>query len=594
MNKESGYIPPAGASKQGRLDHVQKAGQFGDLSVEGGKAPEARQKELREVSVDSKESLQSHSVEVVKFSGGLWPKVLGVSIPPVGVSSQEGGESIKESAKPSGGLWSKVVRVYDQTRALVTEKTGLITSHSVDLDGIILNASKDPARAAKVFAKWGREAKIAKQIGLVDDGLEERFALSVLEKAGLLELDPETPGRIKYLTPEDLLRLQLLTDSIDKLEQNPEFIKHLGDNPDAQRGFMSMKQGVGSEGFQFQIARLFINSLAKGEQEWSREEGIPQKIALGAVLFYKGLPKENYDVEIKLESGSDSVTVKADVFGVYKRLVLPFAEDKDGLVKVFDALEDIVYTELGYASRNMMMSDAILLYRLLKKSGDYPWEELGLLADTIQRYEGEHSFPGSEVSSYIQKHTQDYFERAKINFDLDPLRDTTSSGELHSVLFLRNLSIDQLELVLSPKVFSSLKGRVLSDFKEHESFLDRESIQKHFGDEAANILIFGTTFFETKLYDGESVGGFTYTARSEVQLKAFCKEVMSPDDYEQVVENKLHPPSPVDLMRELKPEDIVELFNRNGVWNNYTDEQIEKMLPEGVAMIDILDARDGV
>lgn len=54
------------------------------------------------------------------------------------------------------------------------------------------------------------------------------------------------------------------------------------------------------------------------------------------------------------------------------------------------------------------------------------------------------------------------------------------------------------------------------------------------------------------------------------------------------------PLSLVDWMQELKSEAIVELFNRNGVWTNYTDDQIGKMLPEGIAIIDILDARDRV
>jgi len=127
MNKESGYIPPVGASQQGRLNNAQEAGRLGDHSVEGAKAPGAKQGELREASLDSTESLQSHSVEV---------------------------------AKSSSGFWSKVVGVFDQARAVITAKTGVITSHRVHLDGIILNASRDPGRAVDVFAKWGESFRL--------------------------------------------------------------------------------------------------------------------------------------------------------------------------------------------------------------------------------------------------------------------------------------------------------------------------------------------------------------------------------------------------------------------------------------------------
>lgn len=599
MNKESGYIPPAGLSSRSVPGDAKADGQLGDYFVEEAKAPEAKQKESREASLDSKESLQSHSVEVVKFSGGLWPKVLGVSIPPVGVSSKVGSENIEESAKPSGGFWSKVIRVYDQTRALVTEKTGLITSHRVDLDGIILNASKDPARAAKVFSKWGRELQVAEQVGESDENLEQRFWLSILEKAGLVELDPATPGEVKAMTPENLLRLQLLTDSMEKLQQNPEFIKHLNDNPDTQRGFMSIKHNVTGPSFRFRIACTLCH-VPPGDMDQLQEEGIPSRAVLAIpLLFRNDAVGDKHSIEIELRYDDDVVTIKGDVLGIYKRQMLPFAKDKESLTKVFDALEHIVYSDLEgealirdmpWSEHFKYLGDPLKPSSMLKESGNYPWEELGLLADTVQFYTGK-PYPASSIALGIQKHLNHYFEHAEINF----LVEKTKSGELLSALFLQHFSLDQLALMLPRDAFLSLEASVLNDFKGHEPYLDRVSIQKYLQPAVAHKLIFGTT-----LFDRERVGREVYpTTPSEAKFKAFCREVMDPDHYKELNGEVLdvtvrEPLSLVDWMQELKPEAIVELFNRNGVWTNYTDEQIAKMLPEGIAMIDILDARDQV
>ena len=136
--------------------------------------------------------------------------------------------------------------------------------------------------------------------------------------------------------------------------------------------------------------------------------------------------------------------------------------------------------------------------------------------------------------------------------------------------------------------FASLKKLILTSFKEYEPYLEQSSIREHLQSEVAHMLIFGTTFF-----DREHVGGSFRVAPSEDKFKAFCKEFMDLDEYNQLDGEVLDPPSMVDWMRALKPEAIVELFNRNGVWNHYTDAQIEEMLPGGVVMIDIIDARDG-
>ena len=444
----------------------------------------------------------------------------------------------------------------------------------------------------------GRELQVAEQVGKSDENLEQCFWLSILEKAGIVELDPETPGEIKEMTPENLLRLQLLTDSMEKLQQNPEFIKHLNDNPDAQRGFMSMKHDVTGPDFRFRIACTLCH-VPPDDMDQLREEGIPSRGVLAIPLLFRNYTVEGkHSVGIELRDGDDVVTMKGDVLGIYKRQMLPFAKDKEGLTKIFDALEHIVYSDLGgealikdmpWSEHFKYLGDPLKPSRMLKESGSYPWVELGLLADTVQSY-AEKPHPASSIASGIQKHLNHYFERAEINF----LGEKTKSGELLSALFLKHFSLDQLALMLPRDAFLSLEASVLNDFKAHEPYLDRVSTQKYLQPAVAHKLIFGTT-----LFDRERVGSEVYpTTPSEAKFKAFCKEVMDPDHYKELNGEVLdvtvrEPLSLVDWMQELKPEAIVVLFNRNGVWSNYTDEQIEKMLPEGIAVIDILDARDG-
>lgn len=292
------------------------------------------------------------------------------------------------------------------------------------MDGIILNASRDPGRAVDIFAQWGREIQVAEQVGKSNENLEQRFWLSVLKKAGLVELDPDNPGEVKEMTPENLLRLQLLIDSMEKLKQNPEFIKHLDNNPDAQRGFMSIKHNVAGPDFRFRIACALCHALPD-DMDQLREEGIPSRGVLAIPLLFRNYTVEGkHSVGIELRDGDDVVTMKGDVLGIYKRQMLPFAKDKEGLTKIFDALEHIVYSDLGgealikdmpWSEHFKYLGDPLTPSKMLKESGSYPWEELGLLADTVQFYAGKPD-PASSITSGIQQHLHHYFERAEINF----------------------------------------------------------------------------------------------------------------------------------------------------------------------------------
>lgn len=511
---------------------------------------EAKQKQLREASGVSEGSLQTHSVETQRVSGGLWSRVLGLF--------GQGGvkDAVSAAARDLDGRPLSIV------------------------DSIIFDKAEDPVHTAEVFEEWGHELQ-------VDDSAD-----AFLEKLGLGEMGGGGQIQLRY---EHLLRFQLLSDKIRALEHNASFRGCIGleSREAAYRAFFWIKNNVLGEGFRNKIASMLMRlPLAEGEKLC--EEGIPTQIILDAVLFLR-----LNNTEVELQSGGDGGPVRSSPFALVAHFLLPFSKNKEEVSLILDSvshLKNLKFDAGGLESDEFVLrgpqegeARAYGAGGFGSEMGDYLWEDLALIADSIQKYLGlSNNMDDRAIGGVLRTYTRDYFERADLNFitAVGPVR--THSGELLSKIFLKKLSLGQLAAVLPEETFASLNKVILSNFEEHEPFLDQASIRDHLQPEAAHKLVFGATFF-----DRERVGSAIRATPSEAQLKAFCKEVMSPDDYEQVVENRLHPPSPVDLMRALKPEDIVELFNRNGVWSNYTDEHIEKMLPEGVAMIDILDARDG-